>query len=225
LAIINFPPIHTADEQGLLAVGGDLSYPSLKLAYSRGIFPWPISEDYPLAWFSPDPRGVLLFDNLHIPKKLQKEMNRNKFTIKFNTAFEEVILSCARSKNRKESQGTWITDEIIYAYIDLFKFNHAYSVEAYTLDESGEEFLAGGLYGVVFGGMVSGESMFYKVDNASKIALVALCQYLKKQNVKWIDTQMVTGVVKQLGGSEIPRKSYLSLLEEALLISPPSFEN
>ncbi|MBC7714426.1 MAG: leucyl/phenylalanyl-tRNA--protein transferase [Rhizobacter sp.] len=210
MAIADFPPVESADEHGLLALGGDLEVDSLLLAYSRGIFPWPISEEYPLAWFSPNPRGILAFEKLHISKSLKKFLKANPFEIKFNTNFEQVIMNCAMVA-RADNQGTWITQEIIDSYVRLHKEGYAYSVETY-LDGN----LVGGVYGVCINRFYSGESMFHKADNASKVALIALLYSLNQQNIGWLDTQMVTPVVESLGGIEIPRETYLKMLEVAI---------
>jgi leucyl/phenylalanyl-tRNA--protein transferase len=209
MAIIEFPPIEQADEHGLLAIGGDLEISSLLLAYTEGIFPWPINEEYPIAWFSPDPRGVLFFEDLYISRSTHKILKKNQFEIRFNTSFEQVIRACAESKNRKDQPGTWITDEIIHAYMDLHRAGYAYCVEAFKDDH-----LVGGIYGVCIGDFFSGESMFYLEDNASKVALIHLCHFLKEKGILWLDTQMVTPVVKALGGKEIPREQFLGLLSE-----------
>lgn len=210
MAIADFPPVETADEHGLLALGGDLEIESLLLAYSRGIFPWPISNEYPLAWFSPNPRGILAFDKLHISKSLRKFLKNNPYEIRFNTNFESVIMNCAMVA-RADNQGTWITQDIINSYIRLHKEGYAYSVETY-LDGN----LVGGVYGVCINRFYSGESMFHKADNASKVALIALLYSLNQQNIGWLDTQMVTPVVEGLGGVEIPRETYLKMLEVAI---------
>lgn len=211
MAINKFPPVQSADESGLLAIGGDLEIPSLLLAYNSGIFPWPISRQYPLAWFSPNPRGILFCDNLHISNSLKKFMKKNPYTVTFNQAFERVILACATVKNRKGQKGTWITDEIIHAYIHLHLHGNAYSVEVWDGDE-----LVGGLYGVWINQFVCGESMFYRKKNASKVALVILIQHLQANGINWLDTQMVTPVVESLGGIELPRIKFLKLLKESL---------
>lgn len=211
MAILDFPPIEEANEEGLLAIGGDLEINSLLLAYSKGIFPWPISEDYPLAWFSPDPRGVLDFEDLHIPKSLKKEINKRDYIIKFNCAFDDVIKECAEAKNRKDQEGTWITEDIQDAYLRLHNAGYAYSAEIYY-----DEILSGGIYGVSLGKYVAGESMFYKKSNASKILLVNLVQFLKSKGVKWLDTQMVTPVIESLGGKEIPRKDFIKQLSATI---------
>ncbi len=210
MAIAGFPPVESADEHGLLALGGDLEVESLLLAYSQGIFPWPISKEYPLAWFSPDPRGILAFEKLHLSKSLKKFLKNNPYEVRFNTNFEAVIMNCALVK-RSDNQGTWITDEIINGYIELYKRGFAYSVETYEDDH-----LVGGVYGVCINRFYSGESMFHKADNASKVALISLLYQLHQKGIGWMDTQMVTPVVESLGGVEIPRETYLKMLKIAL---------
>lgn len=207
MAIFDFPSVDHADEHGLLALGGDLELESLLLAYSRGIFPWPISEEYPLAWFSPDPRGILAFDKLHLSKSLRKFLKKNPYEIRFNTNFEAVIKNCAKVP-RADNQGTWITEDIINSYINLHKNGFAYSIETYL-----DNVLVGGVYGVCINRFYSGESMFHTADNASKVALIALLYQLKQKDIGWLDTQMVTPVVESLGGIEIPRETYLKMLE------------
>lgn len=210
MAIVQFPPIESADEHGLVAIGGDLEIDSLLLAYSQGIFPWPISEEYPLAWFSPDPRGILAFDKLHLSKSLRKFLKKNPYEVRFNTNFEAVIMNCARVK-RNDQSSTWITQEIINSYIELHRQGYAYSIETYR-----EDILVGGVYGVCINRFYSGESMFHTEDNASKVALVSLLYLLKQRDIGWIDTQMVTPVVETLGGLEIPRETFLQMLNVSL---------
>lgn len=208
MVIQAFPPIQTANEDGLLALGGDLEIPSLLLAYSKGIFPWPISMEYPLAWFSPNPRGIIKYVDLKIPKSMQKIINKNNFEIRFNQNFQDVIRQCALAKNRKGQTGTWITEDIIHSYMDFHHAGYAYSAETYL-----EGKLVGGIYGVCIGNFVSGESMFYTKSNASKFALIMLLEYLNTKGVTWLDTQMVTPVVETLGGQEIPREQFIKMLK------------
>jgi leucyl/phenylalanyl-tRNA--protein transferase len=203
VAIAEFPPISNCNEDGLLAIGGDLEIPSLLLAYKNGIFPWPYNEEYPLCWFSPDPRGVIKYKNLHISKSLKKIIKQRKFDIKYNHNFEAVIHGCANAKNRNDRGETWITQQMIQAYIDLFYAGFAFSVEAYQ-----NEKLVGGVYGVRIGTIVSGESMFYTVSNASKVCLIFLIEKLHSDGIDLLDTQMVTPVTKQLGAIEISRKEF-----------------
>lgn len=210
MAITQFPPVESADEDGIVAIGGDLETDSLLLAYSQGIFPWPISKEYPLAWFSPDPRGILLFDKIHLSKSLRKFLKKNPYEVRYNTNFEAVIMNCASVK-RNDQTSTWITQEIIDSYIKLQKLGFAYSIETYLEDR-----LVGGVYGVCINRFYSGESMFHLEDNASKVALVSLLYMLKQRDIGWIDTQMVTPVVQSLGGIEIPRKNFLQMLKLSL---------
>tara|TARA_R110002072_G_scaffold64203_2_gene159352 strand:- start:195054 stop:195728 length:675 start_codon:yes stop_codon:yes gene_type:complete len=218
MAIIDFPPIELADENGLLAIGGDLELESLLMAYTRGIFPWPISHEYPLAWFSPDPRGILYFDKLHVPRRLKRALKDSPFTFKFNSCFEEVINNCAQV-SRKGQSDTWITEEIIEGYHNLHRADFAYSIEVFNSQK-----LVAGIYGVYINGFVSGESMFFNENNASKFALISLCQHLSSKGIKWLDTQMVTPIVSQLGGEEIPRDQFTNLLSQCFSSSPLSFE-
>jgi leucyl/phenylalanyl-tRNA--protein transferase len=210
---IVFPPVDTANEDGLVAVGGDLEIDTLVEAYRRGIFPWPLST-YPLnvnlpnTWFSPDPRGVLDFKSLHVSKSFSKFLKKTPFHVTFNQAFPDVIKQCALTP-RKDQPGTWITPDIINAYVNLFNQGLAYSVEVWE----GEQLVAG-LYGVVMGTFLSGESMFTIRDNASKQALYTLVHHLQEKGVQWLDTQMVTEVVNQFGGRYISRQSFLNRLEE-----------
>jgi leucyl/phenylalanyl-tRNA--protein transferase len=210
MAILEFPPIDSADENGLVGIGGDLELESLLLAYSLGIFPWPISKEYPLAWFSPDPRGIIFHKNLHISKSMRRFMNKHKYQIKYNTNFESVIRQCA-TVMRVHEKSTWITEDIISAYIDFHKQGYAYSVEIYDIDR-----LVGGLYGVKLNQYICGESMFHLEDNTSKLAVIDLMQRLNRSNIHWLDTQMITPVVEQLGGIYIPRTEFLSLLKTSI---------
>ncbi|MCK6595154.1 MAG: leucyl/phenylalanyl-tRNA--protein transferase [Bacteriovoracaceae bacterium] len=211
MAIEAFPPLETADEHGLLALGGDLEPDSLILAYTQGIFPWPINDEYPLAWFSPDPRGVLYTEELHISKSLKKFLRKNPFQITFNQQFEAVIKNCALQK-RLGQESTWITDELMEAYIQFHRLGFAYSVEVLNQDQK----LVGGLYGVNINKYFSGESMFHLEDNASKVALIALVSKLREFEIPYLDTQMVTPIIKSMGGREISRNLFLQFLSKSL---------
>lgn len=211
MAIEAFPPIESADEHGLLALGGDLEPESLILAYTHGIFPWPINEEYPLAWFSPDPRGVLYTEELHVATSLKKFLRKNPFQVTFNQQFEAVIKNCALQK-RQGQESTWITEELMEAYIQFHKLGFAYSVEVLNQDQK----LVGGLYGVNINKYFSGESMFHLEDNASKVALIALVSKLREFEIPYLDTQMVTPVIKSMGGTEIPRELFLKYLSKSL---------
>lgn len=204
--VVVFPDVEDATEDGLVAVGGDLEIDTLEAAYKKGIFPWPVSVEFPLAWFSPDPRGILDFRELHIPRSFDKFLRKTKYTVTFNKAFHEVIKKCA-TIDRKNQPSTWITPEIISGYNNLFLHDKAYSVEVWN-----EEKLIGGLYGVVMGNFISGESMFSLETNASKLALFTLIQHLQKKEITWLDTQMVTSVVENFGGKYISRQEFMSRL-------------
>ncbi len=202
---IVFPPIEQADENGLLAIGGNLSIEAIRTAYTQGIFPWPLSPEYPITWFSPDPRGVLLLEKFKITQSFKKFLKKTNFEVRFNTNFEAVIKKC-RTINRSNQKDTWITSELVDAYINLFHAGHAYSVETYENNK-----LIGGLYGVCFGELISGESMFFEKDNASKLALYVLINKLENK-IKWIDTQMVTPVLASFGACEIEREDFIEML-------------
>lgn len=211
MAIVSFPPVESADEHGLLAFGGDLEVQSLLLAYKQGIFPWPYSEFDPIAWFSPDPRGIIDFSELHVSSSLKKYLKKSPYKVTFNQDFENVIINCSMSDNRKE-KNTWITRKMIEGYIDLFYAGYAYSVDVY--DE--EDQLVGGLYGVKINHFISGESMFYKKTNASKIALLSIIEQAKQEGITWMDTQMVTDVTKSFGAKEISRELFLKRLKASI---------
>lgn len=208
---IKFPPVETANEDGLVAVGGDFEIDTLLEAYKNGIFPWPISiypqnAELPNTWFSPDPRGVLDFSELHVSRSFLKFLKKTPFSVTFNKAFEDVIVQCAATP-RKDQPGTWITPELMNAYINLFHEGYAYSVEVWR-----ERTLVAGMYGVVMGDFLSGESMFTHEDNASKQGLYTLVHHLHEKGIHWLDTQMVTEVVRQFGGRYIPRDEFIERL-------------
>lgn len=213
---IVFPPVEDATEDGLVAIGGDLETDTLIEAYQRGIFPWPVSLDFPLAWFSPDPRGILDFSELHVSKSFEKFLKRHPYKVTFNTHFKDVVKGCATAK-RKDQPSTWITPQIIEGYEKLFQAGCAYSVEVWD-----EEELVAGLYGVTMGDFCSGESMFTKYPNASKLALYSLIRQLESNGIKWLDTQMVTPVVEQFGGKYIPRNEFLKRLDQVNWLIPRS---
>jgi leucyl/phenylalanyl-tRNA--protein transferase len=204
-----FPPPELAGEDGLLAVGGDLSEDRLLLAYSMGIFPW-FSDDTPILWWSPDPRLVLKPDELKISRSLRKTLEKKVFRVTFDTAFEEVIRACA-SVPRKDGQGTWITGDMIEAYFRLHEAGIAHSVESWHEGE-----LAGGLYGVALGSVFFGESMFARKSDASKTAFVMLVRYLRERNFRMIDCQVRTRHLMSLGAREIPRSEFSRILRESL---------
>jgi leucyl/phenylalanyl-tRNA--protein transferase len=199
----NFPsPLH-ANEDGIVAWGGDLHPYRIYKAYQNGIFPW-YNQDEPILWWSPDPRFVIELSEFKISKSLKKSIK--KFTYKFDTNFHEVIQQCALVV-RKEQSGTWLQTEMIEAYNELFTLKIAHSVETYY-----EGKLVGGLYGISVGSIFCGESMFSHKSDASKAALAILIKYLKKWKYTLIDAQVPTDHLKRLGAKEISRESYLKRL-------------
>lgn len=206
--IIRFPPVTYADNDGLLAIGGDLSVDRLLEAYNSGIFPW-YSEEQPILWFSPDPRMVLFPSELKISKSMRQLIRKNQFEVTFNTNFESVINNCA-TINRLGQDGTWITGDMQQAYKKLYEMGYAVSVEVWQDKE-----LVGGLYGIwlkekrVF----CGESMFSKVSNASKYGFITLVEWLEEKNIKLIDCQVYTDHLASLGAREITRAAFMKYLE------------
>jgi leucyl/phenylalanyl-tRNA--protein transferase len=211
---IVFPSPELAEEDGLLAVGGDLGVERLLLAYSMGIFPW-YSEGSPILWWSPDPRLVLFPEELKASRSLRQTLKKATFRVTFDAAFGDVIRGCAEVC-RKEGQGTWITEEMIEAYCRLHEEGVAHSVESWAGGG-----LAGGLYGVALGGVFFGESMFSRRSDASKAALVTLVERLKGEGFRIIDCQMTTAHLVRLGAREIPRKEFLKIIKKALTIRTP----
>ncbi len=206
-----FPDLDEADESGLLAVGGDLSIERLKLAYSKGIFPW-YEDGMPILWWSPDPRMVLFPHKMIVSHSLRQSIKKQQFTVTIDKAFEKVINNCSKTLRKGES-GTWITREMKNAYIRLHKAGYAHSAESWLEGE-----LVGGLYGVSLGKAFFGESMFHHVTNASKVALYHLVEKLSAWNFMIIDAQVYTNHLESLGGEMIPRSHYIHFLESALLI-------
>jgi leucyl/phenylalanyl-tRNA--protein transferase len=206
---LKFPSPERAEEDGLLAVGGDLSEERLLLAYSSGIFPW-YSEDSPILWWCPDPRLVLVPEELKVSRSLRQAVKKGTYALTMDTAFEEVIINCA-GVHRKEDGGTWITDDMIHAYVKLHESGFAHSVESWR-----EGQLAGGLYGVSLGGVFFGESMFAKERDASKVAFVSLVKKLADWNFELIDCQVKTQHLMSFGAREIPRSQFFVLLRRAL---------
>ena len=202
-----FPPVHLAlrDPDGLLAVGGDLSPRRLLRAYRQGIFPW-YSEGQPILWWSPDPRCVLLPEDLHVSRSLRKTLRRSAFKITLDQAFESVINAC--SEPRRDGNGTWLTPEMRDAYIELHNRGHAHSVEAWEGNR-----LAGGLYGLALGRAFFGESMFSRVPDASKVAFARLVQQLRTWDFGLIDCQVQSDHLARFGAAPMPRERFLALLE------------
>jgi len=201
-----FPPVSEADEEGILAFGGDLNPERLKLAYQSGIFPW-FNEGEPILWWSPDPRMVLFPDELVVSKSMRNVLNRKQFKVTFNQNFADVISNCQNIK-REGQNGTWISNEMIDAYCKLHAQGIAKSVEVWQ-----DEVLVGGLYGIDLGHVFCGESMFSKVSNASKVAFISLVNYLKEGNYKLLDCQVYNSHLESLGCREIDREEFMFILE------------
>lgn len=199
-----FPPLDTADEDGLLAMGGDLSPALLRIAYQQGIFPW-FSGDVPM-WYSPDPRFVLFPDELVVSKSMRQVIRSGRFRFTMNRSFPEVIRQCSMVERRGQ-QGTWITEDMIQAYIRLHEEGMAISAECW---QDGQ--LVGGLYGVRVGRVFCGESMFARVSNASKFAFIQLVDTLTQDGIQLIDCQVYTEHLESFGARMIPRSEYISWL-------------
>jgi len=232
------PPEQTPE--GIVAIGGNLEPQNVLEAYRNGIFPWPISppaddlapeefddidendeteendedadSEYPLAWFSPHPRAILEFDQIHIPRSLKRAQNQGAYEFTINRAFDQVIHACQKAP-RPGQNGTWITDEMQEAYRVLHRLGIAHSVEAWPSGDKGGK-LVGGIYGVNVDGAFAGESMFHHAPNASKLALLHLASHLKSRGLAWMDIQMMTPHMKVLGAREISRDEFLLKLSQ-----------
>jgi leucyl/phenylalanyl-tRNA---protein transferase len=205
---ILFPPVELADPSGILAVGGDLSPERLIEAYSRGIFPW-FSEGDPIIWWSPDPRFVIFPDELYVSRTMRQVLRRGIFTITCDTDFRSIIQGC--QEPRKRERGTWITAEMMDAYVRLHELGFAHSVEAWQ-----DGVLAGGLYGVSLGRCFFGESMFTRAANASKAAFITLARRLEERGFIIIDSQVYTAHLESLGAHDITREEYIGILADGL---------
>ncbi|MGD1944749.1 MAG: leucyl/phenylalanyl-tRNA--protein transferase [Croceivirga sp.] len=203
---IQFPPVGQANDDGLLAVGGDLSTERLLLAYQNGIFPWFNNDDL-ILWWSPDPRMVLFPEKVKISKSMRKVIQSGDFRLTKNEAFADVLCQCALQK-RKGQQGTWITKNMKKAYLELHEKGFAKSYEVWQGDQ-----LAGGLYGLDLGNVFCGESMFSTVSNASKYAFIKMAEELSRKNYALIDCQIYTDHLKSLGAEEISREAFIELLQ------------
>ncbi|TDG13862.1 leucyl/phenylalanyl-tRNA--protein transferase [Seongchinamella unica] len=210
----DFPPTANALDypNGLLAVGGDLSPRRLIDAYRRGIFPW-YEEPQPVLWWTPDPRSVLFPEELHVSRSLRRTLRKNRFRLSVDQHFEAVVRHCAQL--RGDGLGTWIGDDMLAAYCDLHHIGHAHSVE--VLNESGQ--LVGGLYGVAIGRAYFGESMFSEETDASKVALVALVDILKRGGFQVIDCQVESDHLNSLGARNISRLDFEALLAQTIDIA------
>ncbi len=209
----SFPELDQAlkEPDGLLAIGGDLSPTRLLNAYKHGIFPW-YTEGEPILWWSPDPRCVLFPEKLKISRSLKKTLKKKTFEIRMDSAFEEVMLACAEP--RPGQAGTWITPDVFQAYTRMHDLGYAHSIECWQHEQ-----LVGGLYGMAIGQVFFGESMFSKVTDASKIALVYLCEFLQAHNFKLIDSQVHTRHLQSMGAEMMPRKQFARLVTQYTAIN------
>ena len=207
-------PPELADPDGFVGVGGDLTTRTLLRAYAEGVFPW-FNEEDPFLWWSPDPRAIIelltpagsLHGGLHVPRRLIRTMRTGKFRVTINQCFKSVMAACG---DRREG-GTWVTPDMLAAYCELHRIGHAHSVEAWVGDD-----LAGGVYGVSLGGLFAAESMFYRVSDGSKVALVALVERLRERGFSLLDVQMTTPHTERLGAANISRPDYLRRLRKAV---------
>ncbi|WP_346855016.1 leucyl/phenylalanyl-tRNA--protein transferase [uncultured Draconibacterium sp.] len=207
--MIEFPDPNLADDEGLIAQGGELTPEFLLSAYCQGIYPW-FCEDEPILWWSPNPRMILLPEKFKLKKSLRQVLNKGTFKLQVDTAFREVITNCSRSPRPGQDE-TWITNDIIEGYVKLHQLGYAHSFETYFEGE-----LVGGLYGISIGNCFFGESMFFTLTDASKFAFYHLVQFALKNNFAFIDAQQETEHLKSLGAEAIPRKDFLEMLKEAL---------
>ena len=201
-----FPDPGLAGPDGLVAIGGDLGTERLLAAYRQGIFPWTIN---PITWWSPDPRAIFELDGFHVSQSLARVIRKGRFEVTIDQSFRAVMEGCAAPAPGRG--GAWITEEFIEAYTRLHRLGHAHSVECRLKGE-----LVGGIYGVSIGGLFAGESMFHRVNDASKVALHHLVKHLRRRGFVLFDIQMVTPATKPLGAIEIPRREYLRRLSAAV---------
>jgi leucyl/phenylalanyl-tRNA--protein transferase len=201
-------PPEYATPEGIVGVGGELDPDTLLKAYAAGVFPW-FNPGDPVIWWSPDPRGVIPLHSFHVPRRLAATIRQNKFRVTANTRFSEVMRACAENR----TDGTWVTDEMVAGYTVMHRLGHAHSLEVWLGDE-----LAGGIYGVSVGGLFAGESMFHRVRDASKVALVALLTHLRDRGFVLFDTQIVNDHTAQFGAIDISRGEYLRRLREAVKV-------
>jgi len=205
-----FPPAEEADADGVVAVGGRLTPEWLLDAYQHGIFPWPVGDERaPMIWCSPDPRAIIELDEFHVSRRLQRTCRSGRFTVTCDQDFAAVIQGCATAPGRVGH--TWLNRRMIRAYVRMFELGHAHSVEAWR-----EGVLAGGAYGLAVAGLFAAESMFYRVPDASKVALAHLVAHLHARGYRLLDIQQLTPHTAGMGAVEIRRSEYLKRLAQAL---------
>ena len=214
-----FPPVESADSQGLLCYGADYSIETMLAAYRGGIFPWPIEEFPEPLWFAPPRRALLDLDAFHVSHSLAKLRRKHAWTIRFDHDFASVIRACSEPRpdpdDREGEAGTWIVPELQQGFIEMHRAGHAHSVEVYESTADGEE-LVGGLYGVTLGGYFGGESMFHRRSGASKIAVCALVDHLRERGANWIDCQTLTPLFASFGARLVTRRAFMKRLKSAL---------
>lgn len=203
---VRFPDPRDTTNEGIVAVGGDLLPETLLEAYRQGIFPWPVEGIKPLLWFCPAERAILDFKRLHVPRSLSKIKKRAPFRFTIDRDFRAVIGACAEA-TRADSEGTWITPQVLRGYSNFHRAGYAHSIEAWEGDA-----LVGGLYGVGVDGAFAGESMFYRRPSASKLALLFLVEHLSARGLDWIDIQVMTPHMEALGAELISRDEFLDRL-------------
>lgn len=210
MPVIDFDP-DLADDDGLVFVGGDLEPDTLLHAYACGVFPtrfFPLTEDDPMHWWSPDPRAIIPVGGLHVSRRLARTVRSGKFSVSYDRDFDGVIRGCAQNR----AEGTWITPDMIAAYARLHAMGHAHSVEVWY-----DQKLVGGTYGVTIGGLFAAESKFHRITDASKVALVALMDRLVERRYTLLDIQLLSPHTERMGAHDISRGDYLRLLQSALL--------
>ncbi|MEY4937576.1 MAG: hypothetical protein RIS64_3935 [Bacteroidota bacterium] len=205
---IEFPNPHFANEDGIVAIGGDLSPERLLLAYRIGLFPW-FNEDEPILWWSLDPRLVLFPKDLYIAKSMRPYFNQQKFKVTFDRHFEQVVRACQQKNRKGQQNGTWISEDIVHAYTRMHALGYAHSVEVWQ----GED-LVGGLYGMAIGKVFFGESMFAEVSNASKVGFITLVQQLTALGYCMIDCQQQTQHLTSMGATPIKRSLFMKILKK-----------
>ena len=212
---IDFPNPQLADQDGLLAQGGNLNIHTLLSAYQQGIFPW-FNENQPILWWSPDPRLILYTAEMYVSRSLNKTIRSKRFSITCGLAFKQVIEQCSQPRDpihadsfEKNQPQTWITPSMKEAYIDLHDKGYAQSIECWKDNQ-----LVGGLYGVTIAGMFFGESMFSKVSDSSKVSLYYLCKFLKKNGTTWLDCQVDSNHLSSLGAVNVSRNEFLHMIKK-----------
>lgn len=221
MVVSAFPPVdHADDETGLLAIGGDLEVETLLLAYSSGIFPWPVVGLEELPWFAPKNRALLFLDEFHIPRTLKKTRHKESLIFACDRNFELTISKCV--EYHKLKSGTWITNDMVNAYCALHKAGFAHSFECYRKNRHNKDELISALYGVSIGRMFAGESIFQSISNASKYTLWYLVHYLRAQNIEWIDCQQMSPLLAHSGARYVTRCEFMELLKKS--ISEPAID-